>query len=115
MHGFTQDGTKNDPEEADADRSGETSVNLLPVAEPRADDHVIAGLAKRLQNSRNVLRVMLSVAIHANHELISKLERQLVPGLYATSEAKVMRQAQHIRTRRRSLTGSAVSGGIVNH
>ena len=78
------------------------SERTAPVREPlsgdeaRADHHLAARVLQALEDARNVARIVLAIAIHANHVVVAQLEGQLVAGLHAAAQAQMMRQRQHL-------------------
>src|ERR1035441_6394912 len=64
--------------------------------EPRADHHFAARRLELVEDARNVARVVLAVAVHADHVFESQLIGELVPGLHATAQAQVVGQRQHL-------------------
>src|SRR5258708_35151430 len=58
-----------------------------------------AGLWENFQQTRNVFRIVLPVAIHADDVRITELKRQLVSSLHAAAQAEMVRQPQHAGAR----------------
>ena len=72
---------------------------LRPVAvdESRSDHHLAAFLLQRLEDRGDIARIVLAVAIHADHVVVAQLVRQPIAGLHASAQPQVMRQRQHTR------------------
>ena len=59
-------------------------------------------LFSRLEDARDVARVVLAVAIHADDVFEAQLVGQLVSGLHAAAQAEMVRQRQTSRRRPRA-------------
>ena len=72
-------------------------------------------IARTFENSRDVARVVLAVAIHANHIIEAQFVGQPVAGLHAAAQAQVIGQAQHASAGALRQVRSIVDGCVVHH
>ena len=71
----------------------------VAVDESRSDHHLAAFALQRFENLGNVARIVLAVAIDADHVVVAQLEGQPVAGLHAAAQAQMMRQRQDVGAR----------------
>ena len=69
MYGLSQNGAQHHAEKADAQPAHGAGARAVLGHKARPDDHLAAGAAQGFKNARDVARVVLPVAIHANDVL----------------------------------------------
>ncbi len=74
-----------------------------------------SGFAQGLEQIRNVLGIVLAVAIHANDVFVAELISQFVSGLDTSAQAQMIGQAEDIGAGRSGGLVRAVGGRVVDH
>ena len=74
-----------------------TAVGAAPPSLTKREPITISQplVRRRSQHARDIARVVLAVAVHADHVLVAEFVGQLVAGLHATAQAQVMGQGEH--------------------
>jgi len=70
---------------------------------------------QRSEDGGNVARVVLSVAVHANHIFVAQFVRQPIPRLHASPQAQMMRKSQHLRASSARQTSRGVHRTIIHY
>ena len=115
VHLFAQNRPQHQAKEADPQRADGASPRADIAHEARADHHFAAGGLESLEHAGNIARVVLPVAIHANHELEAEFVGQFVPGLHAAAQTEMVRQGQHVGAGLARHGNRAVRRTIVDH
>ena len=90
-------------------------VVAVPVREPRADHHVGLAALERREQARQLLRVVLAVAVETEDDLVAVLERVLEAGLDRTADAEVEREPDDRSAGRGGDLGGRVGRAVVDH
>ena len=106
---------QNGAEEQDSGGAQHAEAGPFAAHEARPDRHLAALALQGVQNRGDVARIVLPVAIHADHILIAKLEREFVAGLHASAQPQMVRQSEHPRAGFFGPRNGRVAGAIVYH
>ena len=115
VHRLAEDRPQHQAEEADAERADGAGPRAVIADEARADHHFAAGGLEPLEDAGNIARVVLAVAIDADHVLEAEFVGEFVAGLHAAAETEVVRQGQHFGAGLARDLDGAVGRAIVDH
>ena len=89
MHGLAEDGPQHRAEEADA-RASARGLEREPFSSTKREPITISQplSRRRFVDARDIARVVLAVAVHADHVLVAQFVRQLVAGLHAAAQTR---------------------------
>ena len=62
-------------------------VRSIVIHETRSDHHFAIALLQRLEDGGNIARIVLPVAVDADHVVVTEFIRQTISGLYAAAQA----------------------------
>src|SRR6185437_5001764 len=111
---LSQNRAKHRPEEQDAGAAHPRGFRPVALDEAGADHHLAAGSDQPVEHARNVSRIVLAVAIHANYVFVSQFVRQFVAGLYGAAQSQMIRQAEDAGPRGASSGPGAVARTVVD-
>ena len=114
VDGFAEDGTENRAKKVDAERAEGAGVIPGSIHEAGADDHLAAGGSEGFVNARDVVGIVLAIAIDANDIFVAEFEGEFVAGLYAAAQAKVMGERDDVRAGEPGLFDGGIFGAIVD-
>ena len=101
--------------ENDAHRPQNAGMFARPVDKARADHHLAAFALQRFENFRDIARIVLPVAIHADHVIETQFVRELIARLHRAAQSQMMRQRQNSCAGRPRRGHRIVDGAVVHH
>src|SRR4051794_2598553 len=110
MYRFTENRPQHQPEETDAERAYGTGAGPVLSHEAGADHHLAPGVFQAFEDPRDIARIVLAIAIHANDVAIAELPGEFVACLDAAAKAQVVRQGQQVGARRARDEHGAIRG-----
>ena len=73
-------------EEPDAHPAHKAGLKPFFLDEPAADAHIVLSLQNRVHHMKQVVRVMLAVAVHLHGHIVPVVPRVLIPALNAAAD-----------------------------
>ena len=112
---LADDGRNHQREQPDPEPARERRLVAAAAREARPDAQVgLAGYDRR-ENRRQLRRVVLSVAVDLDRDVVAVLECEAIARLHRAADTEVEGEAKHVGTAIGSDTRGAVRGAVVDH